>query len=73
MLLALIQSLVQDPENERLVRKMSHKPAISRSQQVRGTPWATQEIPLGLLLVLTRLFPLPKVHLAGCSAQVVPL
>ncbi|NWR24471.1 ANKK1 protein, partial [Emberiza fucata] len=33
VLLALIQSLVQDPENERLVRKMSHKPAISRSQQ----------------------------------------
>ncbi|XP_030146575.4 ankyrin repeat and protein kinase domain-containing protein 1 isoform X2 [Taeniopygia guttata] len=32
VLLALIQSLVQDPENERLVRKMSHKPAISRSQ-----------------------------------------
>ncbi|NWY43491.1 ANKK1 protein, partial [Sylvia atricapilla] len=38
VLLALIQSLVQDPENERLVRKMSHKPAISRSQQVRETP-----------------------------------
>ncbi|NXO92503.1 ANKK1 protein, partial [Certhia brachydactyla] len=37
VLLALIQSLVQDPENERLVRKMSHKPAISRSQQVRRT------------------------------------
>ncbi|NWV33208.1 ANKK1 protein, partial [Grantiella picta] len=33
VLLALIQSLVLDPENERLVRKMSHKPAISRSQQ----------------------------------------
>ncbi|XP_014740114.1 PREDICTED: ankyrin repeat and protein kinase domain-containing protein 1 [Sturnus vulgaris] len=33
VLLALIQSLVQDPENERLVRKMSHKPPISRSQQ----------------------------------------
>ncbi|NXP23077.1 ANKK1 protein, partial [Scytalopus superciliaris] len=33
MLLALIQSLVVDPENERLVRKMSHKPAISRNQQ----------------------------------------
>ncbi|NWX53744.1 ANKK1 protein, partial [Promerops cafer] len=33
VLLALIQSLVQDPENERLVRKMSHKPAISRGQQ----------------------------------------
>ncbi|TRZ15909.1 hypothetical protein HGM15179_011257 [Zosterops borbonicus] len=33
VLLALIQSLVQDPENERLVRKMSHKPALSRSQQ----------------------------------------
>ncbi|NXR71290.1 ANKK1 protein, partial [Pycnonotus jocosus] len=46
VLLALIQSLVQDPENERLVRKMSHKPAISRSQQVRGAPWATREIPL---------------------------
>ncbi|KAL2295760.1 hypothetical protein Nmel_017281, partial [Mimus melanotis] len=34
VLLALIQSLVQDPENERLVRKMSHKPPISRSQQL---------------------------------------
>lgn len=34
MLLSLIQSLVVDPENERLVRKMSHKPAISGSQQV---------------------------------------
>ncbi|XP_054032119.1 ankyrin repeat and protein kinase domain-containing protein 1 [Dryobates pubescens] len=33
MLLSLIQSLVVDPENERLVRKMSHKPAISSSQQ----------------------------------------
>uniref|UniRef100_A0A8C5TG94 Ankyrin repeat and kinase domain containing 1 n=1 Tax=Malurus cyaneus samueli TaxID=2593467 RepID=A0A8C5TG94_9PASS len=33
VLLALIQSLVLEPENERLVRKMSHKPAISRSQQ----------------------------------------
>ncbi|NXT70916.1 ANKK1 protein, partial [Chaetops frenatus] len=33
VLLALIQSLVLDPENERLVRKMSHKPAISRGQQ----------------------------------------
>ncbi|XP_027511592.1 ankyrin repeat and protein kinase domain-containing protein 1 isoform X1 [Corapipo altera] len=33
MLLALIQSLVVDPENERLVRKMSHKPAISGNQQ----------------------------------------
>ncbi|KAM9175275.1 ankyrin repeat and protein kinase domain-containing protein 1 [Mergus octosetaceus] len=33
MLLSLIQSLVVDPENERLVRKMSHKPAISGSQQ----------------------------------------
>ncbi|NXO64452.1 ANKK1 protein, partial [Phainopepla nitens] len=33
VLLALIQSLVQDPENERLVRKMSHKPTMSRSQQ----------------------------------------
>ncbi|NXM93769.1 ANKK1 protein, partial [Sylvia borin] len=40
VLLALIQSLVQDPENERLVRKMSHKPAISRSQQVREPPRA---------------------------------
>lgn len=38
VLLALIQSLVLDPENERLVRKMSHKPAMSRSQQVRRTP-----------------------------------
>ncbi|NXK87147.1 ANKK1 protein, partial [Formicarius rufipectus] len=37
MLLALIQSLVVDPENERLVRKMSHKPAISGNQQVRRT------------------------------------
>lgn len=35
MLLSLIQSLVVDPENERLVRKMSHKPAISGNQQVR--------------------------------------
>lgn len=35
MLLALIQSLVVDPENERLVRKMSHRPAISGNQQVR--------------------------------------
>ncbi|NWR12745.1 ANKK1 protein, partial [Paradoxornis webbianus] len=38
VLLALIQSLVQDPENERLVRKMSHKPAISRSQQEVPVP-----------------------------------
>ncbi|NWZ85654.1 ANKK1 protein, partial [Poecile atricapillus] len=38
VLLALIQSLVQDPENERLVRKMSHKPAISRSQQEAPGP-----------------------------------
>ncbi|NWU40138.1 ANKK1 protein, partial [Hylia prasina] len=38
VLLALIQSLVQAPENERLVRKMSHKPAMSRSQQVRTAP-----------------------------------
>ncbi|NWV19301.1 ANKK1 protein, partial [Origma solitaria] len=36
VLLALIQSLVLDPENERLVRKMSHKPALSRSQQDPG-------------------------------------
>uniref|UniRef100_A0A8C8ECT2 Ankyrin repeat and kinase domain containing 1 n=1 Tax=Otus sunia TaxID=257818 RepID=A0A8C8ECT2_9STRI len=35
VLLSLIQSLVVDPENERLVRKMSHKPAISGNQQVR--------------------------------------
>ncbi|NXY03849.1 ANKK1 protein, partial [Pteruthius melanotis] len=35
VLLALIQSLVLDPENERLVRKMSHRPAISRSQQAK--------------------------------------
>lgn len=35
MLLSLIQSLVVDPENERLVRKMSHKPAVSGNQQVR--------------------------------------
>lgn len=34
MLLSLIQSLVVDPENERLVRKMSHKPAIAGNQQV---------------------------------------
>ncbi|KAJ7424937.1 Ankyrin repeat and protein kinase domain-containing protein 1 [Pitangus sulphuratus] len=34
MLLTLIQSLVVDPENERLVRKMSHKPAISGNQQL---------------------------------------
>ncbi|NXM38286.1 ANKK1 protein, partial [Gymnorhina tibicen] len=38
VLLALIQSLVLDPENERLVRKMSHKPAISRSQQEVPVP-----------------------------------
>ncbi|NXR06005.1 ANKK1 protein, partial [Semnornis frantzii] len=38
MLLALIQSLVVDPENERLVRKMSHKPALSGSQQVSSSP-----------------------------------
>ncbi|NWH95503.1 ANKK1 protein, partial [Aegithalos caudatus] len=38
VLLALIQSLVQDPENERLVRKMSHKPALSRSQQDVPSP-----------------------------------
>ncbi|NXO37428.1 ANKK1 protein, partial [Locustella ochotensis] len=38
VLLALIQSLVQDPENERLVRKMSHKPAIPRSQQEVPAP-----------------------------------
>ncbi|NXE93606.1 ANKK1 protein, partial [Menura novaehollandiae] len=38
VLLALIQSLVVDPENERLVRKMSHKPAISGRQQVRRNP-----------------------------------
>lgn len=38
MLLSLIQSLVVDPENERLVRKMSHKPAISGNQQVRKAP-----------------------------------
>ncbi|NXS36470.1 ANKK1 protein, partial [Pomatostomus ruficeps] len=36
VLLALIQSLVLDPENERLVRKMSHKPALSKSQQDNG-------------------------------------
>lgn len=35
MLLALIQSLVVDPENERLVRKMSHRPALPGNQQVR--------------------------------------
>uniref|UniRef100_A0A8C3QGT6 Ankyrin repeat and kinase domain containing 1 n=1 Tax=Cyanoderma ruficeps TaxID=181631 RepID=A0A8C3QGT6_9PASS len=51
VLLALIQSLVQDPENERLVRKMSHKPALSRSQQVRNPP-GSQEVSLGLLLAL---------------------
>uniref|UniRef100_A0A8C4UYH5 Ankyrin repeat and kinase domain containing 1 n=1 Tax=Falco tinnunculus TaxID=100819 RepID=A0A8C4UYH5_FALTI len=34
MLLSLIQSHVVDPENERLVRKMSHKPAISGNQQI---------------------------------------
>lgn len=43
VLLALIQSLVQDPENERLVRKMSHKPALSRSQQVREPPWTIRK------------------------------
>ncbi|NXG46181.1 ANKK1 protein, partial [Psilopogon haemacephalus] len=42
MLLALIQSLVVDPENERLVRKMSHKPALSGSQQVSSSPSTTQ-------------------------------
>ncbi|XP_030918247.1 ankyrin repeat and protein kinase domain-containing protein 1 [Geospiza fortis] len=52
VLLALIQSLVQDPENERLVRKMSHKPAISRSQQgdreefTRSGGKDPQEVPL---------------------------
>ncbi|NWU19333.1 ANKK1 protein, partial [Dyaphorophyia castanea] len=43
VLLALIQSLVQDPENERLVRKMSHRPAISRSQQELPAPPACRE------------------------------
>ncbi|NWV79699.1 ANKK1 protein, partial [Dasyornis broadbenti] len=46
VLLALIQSLVLDPDNERLVRKMSHKPALSRSQQVRRAPCPAQEVPL---------------------------
>ncbi|NXX39928.1 ANKK1 protein, partial [Tricholaema leucomelas] len=50
MLLALIQSLVVDPENERLVRKMSHKPALSGSQQVSSS---TQQHPL-------RPFPVPQ-------------
>uniref|UniRef100_A0A8C3SDN9 Ankyrin repeat and kinase domain containing 1 n=1 Tax=Chelydra serpentina TaxID=8475 RepID=A0A8C3SDN9_CHESE len=42
MLLSLMQSLVVDPENERLVRKMSHKPTVSGSQKVRkihAIPW----------------------------------
>uniref|UniRef100_A0A8B9TJS9 Ankyrin repeat and kinase domain containing 1 n=1 Tax=Anas platyrhynchos TaxID=8839 RepID=A0A8B9TJS9_ANAPL len=33
MLLSLIQSLVVDPENERLVRKMSHKPGETESPE----------------------------------------
>lgn len=47
MLLSLIQSLVVDPENERLVRKMSHKPAISGSQQVSlgGLPTPSGSFP----------------------------
>ncbi|NXF24964.1 ANKK1 protein, partial [Rhodinocichla rosea] len=67
VLLALIQSLVQDPENERLVRKMSHKPAISRSQQVSRTPLRlsgnSSELAPCSDQVL-RLFPLPKVPLS---------
>ncbi|KFV61106.1 Ankyrin repeat and protein kinase domain-containing protein 1, partial [Dryobates pubescens] len=56
MLLSLIQSLVVDPENERLVRKMSHKPAISSSQQEAPIPPSPSEaaspeeaLPEGLL------------------------
>ncbi|NXS52353.1 ANKK1 protein, partial [Brachypteracias leptosomus] len=44
MLLSLIQSLVIDPENERLVRKMSHKPALSGSQQEVPTPPSYREV-----------------------------
>ncbi|NXW90059.1 ANKK1 protein, partial [Alopecoenas beccarii] len=50
MLLSLIQSLVVDPENERLVRKMSHKPAISGNQQVRRA----SQLRSGNSAVLTR-------------------
>ncbi|KAF1453679.1 Ankyrin repeat and protein kinase domain-containing protein 1, partial [Spheniscus demersus] len=38
VLLSLIQSLVADPENEHLVRKMSHKPAISEPAGEEGFP-----------------------------------
>ncbi|NXU34307.1 ANKK1 protein, partial [Drymodes brunneopygia] len=63
VLLALIQSLVQDPENERLVRKMSHKPAVPRGQQVRRNPQqhlqsSTESSPCSYHI--SRLFPLPK-------------
>ncbi|NXP86464.1 ANKK1 protein, partial [Passerina amoena] len=63
VLLALIQSLVQDPENERLVRKMSHKPAISRSQQVSRTPLrlsGNSSEPAPCSHQTLRLFPLPE-------------
>nr|XP_013042657.2 ankyrin repeat and protein kinase domain-containing protein 1 [Anser cygnoides] len=45
MLLSLIQSLVVDPENERLVRKMSHKPAISGSQQSDKEEFIFSQVP----------------------------
>nr|XP_013814186.1 PREDICTED: ankyrin repeat and protein kinase domain-containing protein 1-like [Apteryx mantelli mantelli] len=43
VLLSLIQSLVVDPENERLVRKMSHKPTISRNQQSAKEEFTSQD------------------------------
>lgn len=50
MLLSLIQSPVVDPENERLVRKMSHKPAISGNQQVRkASPYQSGNSPESFL------------------------
>ncbi|NXQ35524.1 ANKK1 protein, partial [Alaudala cheleensis] len=72
VLLALIQSLVQDPENERLVRKMSHKPAIPRGQQVRRNPPGhsgnpTESAPCSHHI--WRLFPLPKEGLGRLQEQ----
>ncbi|KAM7137778.1 ankyrin repeat and protein kinase domain-containing protein 1 [Macrochelys suwanniensis] len=43
MLLSLMQSLVVDPENERLVRKMSHKPTVSGSQKTDFADSLTSE------------------------------
>lgn len=65
VLLALIQSLVQDPENERLVRKMSHKPTISRSQQVRGTPGTPRKSLSVCSLFLPGCFPSQRCTLQG--------